>query len=547
MNLGVIGKELNKITADGGLTNSQVSNEFFYDPNSAFGKVMAILEKIFQKFTQWWADGTRAVKRKMTEAKMELGKMFGTETIHVAAPNLFINLCVDDGRITYTYFKQKFGEIQTAFNNLVNYASTGYYDGANATFIESKMANAVTDATESLKKLQRLVDAISDGPKQVMEVGGDDIRQLDKILGHLTSTDFSAGIGKVDYVGDFKKVFDRISSQIGEEEAVRIAGDIADAQKSVIKVLEQGSKLMVQVVGTIAAVSSALANKASTEDFDVGDHVEPLIIDESPSNQLFKDLGTISTEAMMMGNISKYFGRKVDNLSVSIQEGFKYLTTYNYDPMETLHPSNLATFTSSLDFLEHDSLSVAQPNGLKGEILPLTAMLVDHAKIMQKVLTEVIRPATSRFGHYLTIPFDRAERRDFEFGVHISDDRERLVAEEAKFFTGNRAAQTTLGKVFNSFSDFVESERNMQTVNTMLNGGGTEDVKKAVQALVQTSSALVRRMAEDKVTNSNEFAKMVADQLTEVGRWVEWYAAQMTRIIETNNVLYEIEKAVLKL
>ena len=274
---------------------------------------------------------------------------------------------------------------------------------------------------------------------------------------------------------------------------------------------------------------------------------EPLQIDDSPSNQLFRELGTISNEAMMMGNITKYFGRKVDGLSVSLQEGFKYLTTYNYDPMETLHPSNVATFTSSLDFLEHDSLAIAQPNGLKGEILPLTAMLVDHAKVMQKVLTEVIRPATSRFGHYLTVPFDRAERRDFEFGVHISDDRERLVSEEGKYFTGNRAAQTTLGKVFNSFTDFVEAERNMQHINTMLNGGGTEEVKKAVNALSQTASALIRRMSEDKVSSSNEFAKMVADQLSEVGRWVEWYAAQMTRIIETNNVLYEIEKAILKL
>ena len=274
---------------------------------------------------------------------------------------------------------------------------------------------------------------------------------------------------------------------------------------------------------------------------------EPLKIDDSPSNQLFEELGTISNEAMLMGNISKYFSRKVDNLSVSIQEGFKYLTTYNYDPMETLHPSNLATFTGSMDFLEHESLSVPQPNGMKGEILPLTAMLVAHAKVMQKVLTEVIRPATSRFGHYLTVPFDRAERRDFEFGVHIDEDLTRLIADEAKHFTSNRSASTTLGKVFNSFSDFVEAERNMQSINTMLNGGGTEDVKKAVNALSQTASALVRRMSEDKVSNSNEFAKMVADQLTEVGRWVEWYAAQMTRIIETNNVLYEIEKAILKL
>jgi hypothetical protein len=280
-----------------------------------------------------------------------------------------------------------------------------------------------------------------------------------------------------------------------------------------------------------------------TESTDV-----PLGVDDSPSNQLFEDLGTISTEAMMMGNISKYFGRKTDSLSVSIQEGFKYLTTYNYDPMETLHPAQLSTFTSSLDFQEHVDMKVSQPNGLRGEILPLTAMLVEHAKIMDKVLNEVIRPATSRFGHYLSVSFDRAERRDFEFGITLSADRIKLIEEEAKLYTGNRAVQTTLGKAFNSFSDFVEAERNMQTVNQLVHGGATDEIKKAVQALVQTANALIRRIGEERSTStSNEFAKMIGDQLSEAGRWVEWYAAQMTRIIETNNVLYEIEKAILDL
>lgn len=279
----------------------------------------------------------------------------------------------------------------------------------------------------------------------------------------------------------------------------------------------------------------------------VGD-TTPLGIVSTPSSTLFRDLSVVSNEAMLMGNISKYFSRKADSLSVSIQEGFKYLTTYNYDPMETLHPAQLDNFTSTIDFLDHESMKVPQPNGMKGELLPVTAMLLYHAKVMQKVLTDVIRPAATRFGHYLTVPFDRAERRDFEYGIHIGEDRDRLIAEESKHFTSNRSSTTTLGKVFNSFSDFVTAERNMLEVSSLVNAGGTDDVKKAVMALTQTASALVRRMSEDsKITTSNEFAKMVSDQLTEVGRWVEWYAAQMTRIIETNNVLYEIEKEILKL
>lgn len=275
---------------------------------------------------------------------------------------------------------------------------------------------------------------------------------------------------------------------------------------------------------------------------------EPLNISDTPDNRLFQDLDTISQEAMMMGNISNYFGRKVDSLSVSIQEGFKYLTTYNYDPMETLHPAQLETFVASLDFLEHDSVKVPQPNGLKGEILPLTAMLLEHARVMDQVLNEVIRPATTRFGHYLSIPFDRAERRDFEYGISISADREKLIKAESTMWTGNRTAQTTLGKVFNSFSDFVAAERNMLEVNAIVKGGSTVEMKKAVNALSQTATALIRRISEEKkVATSNEFAKMIGEQLAEVGRWTEWYAAQMTRIIETNNVLYEIEKEILSL
>jgi hypothetical protein len=292
-------------------------------------------------------------------------------------------------------------------------------------------------------------------------------------------------------------------------------------------------------------------SKPAVEEFDVSElepNVEPLGIDDGPSNALFEQLGTISTEAMMMGNISKYFGRKVDSLSVSIQEGFKYLTTYNYDPMETLHPNQLQSCVNGLDYFEVESLKISQPNGLKGEILPLTAMLVDHAKVMTLVLDEVIRPATSRFGHYLSLNFDRADRRDFEFGISIGADRMKLLEDESKLYTGTRQAQTTFGKAFNSFADFVSAERNMQTVSQLVHGGATDEIKKAVQALVQTSGALIRRISEERsVTTSNEFAKMISDQLAEAGRWVEWYSAQMTRIIETNNVLYEIEKDLLAL
>lgn len=301
------------------------------------------------------------------------------------------------------------------------------------------------------------------------------------------------------------------------------------------------------------------APKASQEDYleeeivvDGTAHLNtdtaPLGIDDAPDNALFKQLHTISTEALSIGNFARYFSRKADALSIAVQEGFKYLTTYNYEPMETLHPLQMANYTETLDFMDHEDLKVPQPTSFKGELLPYTSLLLERAQTMNKVLTNVIQPATTRFGHYLSLPMDRAERHDFEFGINIQDDRDKMNKEDAKLFGSNRSSSASLGNLFNSFSDFVEAERNMLVVKSTLGEGGMDSVKKAVQALTITASALIKRLGEDAQNRpSNEFVKMISDQLTEVARWVEWYAGQMTRIIETNNALYEVEKEILKL
>lgn len=280
----------------------------------------------------------------------------------------------------------------------------------------------------------------------------------------------------------------------------------------------------------------------------VNSETEPLGVDTQPDNALFKQLDTISTEALAIGNFARYFSRKAESLSIAVQEGFKYLTTYNYEPMETLHPMQMANYVETLDFMDHEDLKVPQPTSFKGELLPYTTLLLERAQTMNKVLTNVIQPATSRFGHYLSMPMDRAERRDFEFGINIQDDREKMNKEDAKLFGSNRSSSASLGSLFNSFSDFVEAERNMLSVKATLGEGGMDSVKKAVQALTITAGALIKRLGEDDRNKpSNEFVKMISDQLTEVARWVEWYAGQMTRIIETNNALYEVEKEILKL
>lgn len=307
-------------------------------------------------------------------------------------------------------------------------------------------------------------------------------------------------------------------------------------------------QLLAQIISNEEQVVDTEPQGIDYSSAHVNADTDPLGVDTQPDNALFKQLRTISTESVSIGNFARYFSRKADSLNIAVQEGFKYLTTYNYEPMETLHPLQMDNFVSTLDFMDHESLKVPQPTSFKGELLPYTTLLMERAQTMNKVLTNVIQPATTRFGHYLSMPMERAERRDFEYGINIQDDRDKMNAEDAKLFGSNRSSSASLGQLFNSFSDFITAERNMQTVKATLGEGGMDSVKKAVQALTITAGALIKRLGQDERNKpSNEFVKMISEQLTEVARWVEWYSGQMTRIIETNNALYEAEKEILKL
>lgn len=276
---------------------------------------------------------------------------------------------------------------------------------------------------------------------------------------------------------------------------------------------------------------------------------EVLPINTTPVTQLVEHMDVVSTESMISGNLVNYFSRKADKINMSVREGFRYLTTMNYQPMEPLNPMPMQSLLSTYVFEDHEGLSVSQPVGFKGEMLPYTLGLLARARVMDQVLNQVIRPAASRFGHYLSIPMDRAERRDFEAGVVIDLDVEQLIKDDAAFFAANRQSSASLGTLFTSFREFIESESNLLEVQGILgSGGATTEVKRAVDSLSIVATALIKRLGEDKTNKpSREFAAMIAEQLTTVAKWVEWYSLQMTRIIETNNVLASIEKELRKL
>lgn len=263
----------------------------------------------------------------------------------------------------------------------------------------------------------------------------------------------------------------------------------------------------------------------------------------NPSLELYKTLESISVEANYIGNVSNYFQRKLINLGINIKSGFEYLTTWNYDPMETLNPSAMSSFVGTLDYLEMGKIIVPQPNGFKGELLPYTARLLQRTELMKEVIDTVIKPATARLGHYLANPVERSETRGFVFGVSTTIRLEDVLKKDREFFASNRQVTVMFNKLYSSLSEFVSCEQNMKETANAVSGGGVDDIRKSIKALVDITNALMSDIADNKLNEtSKEFTKLLASELKVVAEWVEWYALTMTRIIETNNALAETEK-----
>lgn len=524
--------------------------------DSVVKQLKAFFETLKKHYESWATN----VERKAAEAKDSM-KQWKTQNKNgvIQLHHNLSGVIMDDGQVSSAKAKENItlvDGLRKKVNAIINRSERPSSPGELTKYFQTMRDDIEQVSGQLAEKVQEFTSA----PRAEIEYDGSVLNEFEKILTYIGDISKESLYTNI----DIDKVLTNlnIDSEEDREAIVKAMSMRKEAGDAIEEYARARLRFLASLVSGIAKATYAGETVASKEDYDsqeiidgllvepdeLANGTQPLCIGTQPDNALFKQLHTISTEALVIGNFARYFSRKADSLNIAVQEGFKYLTTYNYDPMETLHPAQMSNYVSTLDFMEHETLKVPQPNGFKGELLPYTVMLIERTAIMNKVLTDVIQPATSRFGHYLSLPMDRAERRDFEFGITIADDRDKLAKEEAKLFGGNRSATVSLGTLFNSFNDFVDSERNMLTVKSTLGEGGMDSVKKAVNALVITAGALIKRLGQDSSSKpSGEFVKMVSEQLTEVARWVEWYSAQMTRIIETNNALYEVEKMVLKL
>lgn len=257
-------------------------------------------------------------------------------------------------------------------------------------------------------------------------------------------------------------------------------------------------------------------------------------------------LETISNESQITGNLFNYFSRKSANLAIGIKDGFKYLTTYNYSPLLELNPSRSEQFlTNGIEYLDQKDLVIGIPFGLKSEMLDYSTNLLLNVSKMNFVMDEIVANCKSQLGQFLSIPSLRSEKR-FENVVVTPVDLEGLKRTTANHFDGTRKAQGKFHDYYNSFADFIQTERNLEEAKGQIKHS-LADVRKSVEDLSSITSALFKQLAI-KPNNpmeqpSKEFTLHLSDMLLDTARWIEWYALQTTRLIETNNVVAETEKA----
>ncbi len=262
--------------------------------------------------------------------------------------------------------------------------------------------------------------------------------------------------------------------------------------------------------------------------------------------KMYLALEDFGNEAGMIFNASNYVKRKGSNLSLSIKKGLKYMFTWDFPLMEDLNPSSTKFFLNSgIDYSENSNLAVGKPFGLKVEMVNYTTVLLGRAVILNEIIDIVLDGTIHLISDFINNPELKNERR-FNFSNKISANLERLKREEIGLFENTRQADGLFKDLYNSFNDFITSENNILLLRQKINDGRLELVKAKVEELGLLSEALFNGMenaATDNATApSKEFLKTISDELLYVAKMVEYYSIQMSRIVETNNVLHETEK-----
>lgn len=261
-----------------------------------------------------------------------------------------------------------------------------------------------------------------------------------------------------------------------------------------------------------------------------------------PIRQLYRTCETISTEAAEMGNIAGYFARSGATMAMSLKRGFELLTTYNWAPLTTLYPQNMSTVMRTLDYMVIQEQFCAQPRGFTGNLHDYVMGMAPRILLASQIQQNVIAPAITRLGYYVTNASERGERRDFPGGAADIAQISKLIAEEAKFFGAGNDATAKFGELFSNNAEFVKAEFKMVEYGKLLAVSPPTKVRAAVEQLVAVSEGLFKSLSTERDPASKQLIQTIGNELATVAKWVEWYALQITHLTETNQVFAQLER-----
>ena len=69
-----------------------------------------------------------------------------------------------------------------------------------------------------------------------------------------------------------------------------------------------------------------------------------------------------------------------------------------------------------------------------------------------------------------------------------------------------------------------------------------EQVRASVEQLVAVAQGLFKSLSSERDTASKQLIQTIGNELATVAKWVEWYAIQITRLTEVNQVFAQLEK-----
>lgn len=258
----------------------------------------------------------------------------------------------------------------------------------------------------------------------------------------------------------------------------------------------------------------------------------------------------LSMEAFSFDDISRVVVERFPRLSATLKDAFRFLTTWDYSKPEVLNYNAVAAVLKRVQYTDLSDVLLSKPVGFAGNLLAYAEELHKvHLPALTGVKDHVLLPTLSAFSNYLSHPEDLQNRRVLP--IHEDFDQTRLSAQlkslQAWFVAGNHAVEAPFGELYQNNRECVETLVKVTHLNeTRWKQTPPKEISRITRQLVAVGESLLNQIQDQNLPLSKQVLVSVAGDLALVGRWVEWYAALTTKIIDLTTALKLTEKKLLR-